>query len=119
MNRKLLLVALLGSSLCYAASEEGTGAPSIEMAVTQDNWVVMSLDESSIYAVGAHGLNKGYAQLALDSVQYGTGTIQAGWGRAEVFVGCGQADVIVYRQINGEWVEYAVDRVAVNNCLVD
>ena len=109
------IVLLIAMSNAYAESNTGTGTPTIRVAVTEDQRVLVQVSEPQSSVVGSAELQQGYSDLTLDAYNH-QGPAQANWGRAEVLMGCGTADVLVYQAVDGQEVEVYAQQVDINAC---
>lgn len=117
-KRHSLIVAgciLLGSNLAYGDTAGGTGEPRIQLHITSDQRAILSLSEGQTLAIGSANLQQGYAELPLDV--FSATSSQTDWGKAEVLFGCGVADVLVYQQRNGQWVEVLAEQLVTDTCI--
>jgi len=108
----ILLIALTNA---HAESNTGTGVPAIRVAVTENQRVLVQVSEPQSSVVGSAELQQGYSDLTLDAYNH-QGPAQANWGRAEVLMGCGTADVLVYQAVDGQEVEVYAQQVDINAC---
>ncbi|GAB4186018.1 MAG: hypothetical protein Tsb002_10130 [Wenzhouxiangellaceae bacterium] len=119
MNRLLpLLTTILFSShaaISFAASEEGTGSPTVQSAISADQQLLLVVNNTSLTAMGSAPAGSGYAIIQLNAL-HDNGAVQMEWGRAEVSIGCGVIDLIIYRRDNNNWHEYLVDQLTSDYC---
>lgn len=107
---------LLGASpSVFGDTAGGSGEPRIQLQVTADQRALLSLSEDQTLAVGSAQLNQGYAELPLDA--FGSQSSQNNWGRAEVLLGCGVADVLIYQRVDGYLQEHIAIQLTVNMCI--
>lgn len=109
------IVLLIALTNAHAESNTGTGVPAIRVAVTEDQRVLVQVSEPQSSVVGSAELQQGYSDLTLDAYNH-QGPAQANWGRAEVLMGCGTADVLVYQAVDGQEVEVYAQQVDINAC---
>lgn len=106
------------SAFVFQANAEtvgGSGAPIIELKVTDENRAIVTLNEGTTLAIGSAALEQGYAELPLDA--FNSEITQSDWGKAEVLLGCGVADVLIYQQVDGQWQEHSVQQVSLDICV--
>jgi len=113
----ILLALASSTSVVHSESSSGTGSPTVQLVVTENQRVLMQISEGEATIVGSATLQQGYGELILDAFESQQDQLQAGWGRAEILFGCYQADVAVYQNIQGEWQEHAVGTIAVDTCV--
>lgn len=111
----ICLSAALIANNSFAEIVGGTGTPQIQLQVTEDQRAVLSLSEGPTVAIGSANLEQAYAELPLDA--FSTTSSQTDWGKAEVLFGCGVADVLVYQQRNGQWIEVLAEQVITDACI--
>lgn len=109
------IVLLIALTNAHAESNTGTGVPAIRVAVTENQRVLVQVSEPQSSVVGSAELQQGYSDLTLDAYNH-QGPAQANWGRAEVLMGCGTADVLVYQAVDGQEVEVYAQQVDINAC---
>lgn len=100
----------------FADNSEGTGRqqPTIQLNISADQRAILSLSDEQQLVVGSGTLHQGYSELSLDA--FGTQDTQSDWGHAEVLLGCHQADVLVYQNIDGQAVEVFASQIATDSC---
>lgn len=98
-----------------ASSSTGTGNPKIQLSVSDDQRVVLALNEQQQWLIGSADMQQGYAELPLDA--FSSDATQSNWGEAHILLGCGQADILVYQNQNGNRVEVAATQLAIDECV--
>lgn len=116
MNKKLMLFLLLSPLTTHAVSENGTGEPKIQLVVDEQQRLVLQVDEGDVVLQGSSISESGYAELILDATTKSTTNIEPAAARAEVSLGCGEADIILYQPVNSLWVEHSAFTVAIESC---
>lgn len=90
-------------SIVPADNGEGTGQR-----------ILLSFKHAQQLIAGSGTLNQGYSQLNLDA--FGAQSTQSNWGHAEVLLGCHQADVLVYQNVDGLVLEVFATQIAIDHC---
>ncbi|GAB4181562.1 MAG: hypothetical protein Tsb002_01620 [Wenzhouxiangellaceae bacterium] len=118
MFKKILMVVLMLGvySLVVAENEQGTGQPTINMALNGSNEAVIVINAESLQLFGASALTEGYGKVTLSALDQASGALQTQWGRAEILLGCYQADVVLYQQTSSGWEELIATVVAIDHC---
>lgn len=110
------IATLLHSGITLADGSQGTGRqePTVQLSIGADQRAILSLDDGQQLIVGSGSFDQGYSQLNLDA--FGDQQSQSGWGYAEVLLGCDKADILVYRQVDGQLQEMIATQVAIDSC---
>ena len=113
-NRFWLLAGLLIlSQQSMASGEEGTGL-NITLTIDENHRIIVQAESNNAFIIGQGTPETDYSELALDAIQQNQLTPH--WGKAEVLLDCGFADVVVYQKVDEVWVETEVTRVMVDYC---
>ena len=118
-----LMFCLAGSA--YSESNGGSGEPTentvttspLQLAVTDDQRVLIQLSDNQTLISGSAATEQGYGTLVLDAYDSEQGQIQPNWGQAEVLLGCGGADVLVYQNLAGHSIIIASESLAIPLCV--
>ncbi|GAB4181565.1 MAG: hypothetical protein Tsb002_01630 [Wenzhouxiangellaceae bacterium] len=111
-----LMIALSVVHSVTAENQEGTGQPTINMALSGGDEAVIVINAESQQLFGASTLTEGYGEVTLSALDQASGALQTQWGRAEILLGCYQADVVLYQQTSSGWEEIAATVVAIDHC---
>ncbi|MCG8466014.1 MAG: hypothetical protein MI750_14360 [Xanthomonadales bacterium] len=114
--KRLTLIAglcLVCSGSLMAAGEQGTGF-NIHVAVSSDHRVILQAQDSHVLVVGSETTESDFTELTLDALSE-QGIIPE-WGKAEVVLGCFQADVQLFQNIGDDWQEVAASQVPTSFC---
>lgn len=110
-------ITLLFLPVLQAENEQGTGNPTVQVLTAPDQRVMVQAQEGGYALIGSDWLSQGYGDLVVDAIDAATGELVPGWGRAEVLLGCGVANVLLYRQEQGQWVEVAAVQAPIAVCV--
>lgn len=98
-----------------AESGGGSGEPQIQLQVTPDQRIILSLIEGPTLAIGSAKLEQAYAELPLDA--FSATSSQTNWGKAEILLDCDVADVLIYQLVEGGWQERMAAQVSLGECV--
>jgi len=114
-----MLLTLSWPLICQAENEEGSGNPTVQLVVTGSQRVVVQIQETDALLMGGADLPNGYGELVLDQYDSASGALIPDQGHAEVLLGCYQADVLLYRQEEGVWIESVAVTVDTQLCVTE
>ena len=94
-------------------NQEGTGL-AFHISVDNNQRIIFNANADTLQALGSGFTQQHYAEIIVDAIS--NQQITPSWGKAEVLLGCGIADVILYQAVGAEWVEVAVTQVVIDYC---
>lgn len=114
MKFKQLLIATMLPVSVFAASENGTGSPNINLVIDDNQRIVLSIQDQELLLQGSSTLQQGTAEVILDALIKQALVPDA--ARAEVSVDCNTATVLIYQQTDGELIVLEQQQLPVAVC---
>jgi len=106
-------LCLACSSAAMAAGEQGTGF-NIHVAVSSEHRVILQAHDDQVLVVGSETTDSDFTEVTLDALS--VQGITPEWGKAEVLLGCYQADVQVFQSVDNQWLAVAASQVSTTYC---